>query len=215
MSTHQDRLSRNTIPRPANFNYPELIDSVNRIMNYNSYNKQENSRQIQMVPSRLNSFVGGLNLTDEELRRINGHIPPTTHENMNEVNAILANMRLHPPRPAASSSRSKRQQQYLQYLQNQQQQTRPSPVPPRVQPQGPRPKPPLGTVTAAAAAAAEPVARHVCANDYEGSSSKPVDMNSLLPPPPPNSSWKYIRSEKDLQVVNHSLESWMLQPCKS
>ncbi|KAK3848697.1 MAG: hypothetical protein J3R72DRAFT_484905 [Linnemannia gamsii] len=206
MSSRQNPPSKNTLPRPANFNYPAFIDSVNRVTNNNSNvgSKQEYSRWIQQIPNQPISYLGGLNLTEEELRRINGPIPPvsfsySTHVDVDEAIGMMEKLQLGPSFSAASSSSMSQQHQQILPRHGQPPPLppkifwpQPLPQPPRVclqslRPQGPRSKPLSGTLTETGSsatttttrAAPPPPPRPVCASDYE----VPVDQfNSRHPP---------------------------------
>ncbi|KAF9099129.1 hypothetical protein BGX23_003722 [Mortierella sp. AD031] len=210
MKPPKEPTSKNTVPRPSNFDYCELVDSVNRALT----DSHEPSYQTRVITNLTQDFSMAsvmAGLTEEELRRINGPNPATTCSFIvgNETTEKLGNTHLyrnapaaviavsdaflamhsspyhHPPPPLSPKAlKAKRQSLSLPIKTSA----------PHVHPQGPRPKPPKAE-------------QQHC-----------IDMKVARPslreryPNKRRSTSTYIRTKQDLQAVNQSLESWMFNP---
>ncbi|KAF8930000.1 hypothetical protein BGZ47_000793 [Haplosporangium gracile] len=206
MPYHQYYPPKNAVRRPSNFNYSQLANSVSRAMN--------TSQAPQL------SFFGSARLTNAGLRRING---PNLliHNDIQEATERLKNLHLDlnaerqtplyhsepppssylpvPPAAYVIKSRSRSES-------------------PCVHPQGTRPKPAFVSTSVATI-----VPTYYTAPQSLDPSPPPeyphdsVELQAALPPLrlygfdqyPPHA---YVRIEQGLQVVNHSLESWMINP---
>lgn len=204
--------SKNTLPRPSNFNYSQLVDSVHCAMN----TCHASTRPIQCTsnsPSISSTFA----LNNDKLRKINGPIPSIC-DHICEATEKMENMHLD-LLPEWQDQLYRTQPPVTTYMTE----TRKSRSEcPRVHPQGPRPKPMSGSTSVATT-----VSRHESGDSadrirlYE--SYSPSDyprgsfaMDSMLIPhrlKPGNSPpCAYVRVEKDLQSVNRSLKSWLIDP---
>ncbi|KAK3822049.1 MAG: hypothetical protein JOS17DRAFT_754709 [Linnemannia elongata] len=202
ISYHQNNPSVSTIHRPSNLNYSQFVESVNRAMNAS-----------QDPQSYLFGSVG---LTNEELRRINEPIP-SIHADVHDATERLENMHLDlyaewyalqyrsqapshcllsaPPASCVIESRSPSES-------------------PGVHCQGPRHKSLSGSTLAVTTGSTYYHADH--SFDISPPPEHPRDSVELLTElPPPRlelSAHAYIRVEQDIHIVNHSLESWKLNP---
>ncbi|KAG0294022.1 hypothetical protein BGZ96_001863 [Linnemannia gamsii] len=205
--------SNNTLPRPFNFNHSQLVDSSHCAMN----TSQAPPRRFQFA-SNSPSISSTFELSNDELRRINGPIPSISDQ-ISEATEKIESMHLD-LFAECQAHLYRTQPQVKTYMTETKKSHSEAP---RVHPQGPRLKPASGSASVAAT-----VMRHD--NDdyvdrirlYE--SCLPSDyprgsfaMDSVLIPPhrlePGNSSpCAYVRVEKDLQIVNRSLTAWLIDP---
>ncbi|KAF9103136.1 hypothetical protein BGX29_003732 [Mortierella sp. GBA35] len=237
MKPPKELTSKNTVPRPSNFDYCELVDSVNRALT-DSHEPSYQTRVINLTQDfSMASVMAGL--TEEELRRINGPNPATTCSFIveNEITEKLGNTHLyrnasaaviavsdtflamhsspyhHPPPPLPPKAlKAKRQSLSLPIKTSA----------PHVHPQGPRPKPPkaggIETGSGVGTTALVTETAWKCEVRVRPFDRHSVDMKVARPslreryPNKRRSTSTYIRNKQDLQAVNQSLESWMFNP---